>query len=351
MPSGSVWDEILDTKHVNVVRTYIERWHRKNREPEKVLVVVVEPDKEARNRCPECGIKGVPVESDVRRWRTLDVHGKRCFLESAIPRIECAEHGKITASVPWARHDDRFTMPFEEHAAWMAAQMAWTKVSAELRITWEAVVSIVARVSADAAATLGRPGDLTMIGIDKKSWGKGSDKFLTVVTDHVTGKIAWICEGRSQDTVRAFSTPAFSCPVSSRARISSRPFRFPCRRAASSPAAPNRRTVLIAADASQAAWFSSRCVLSGVRSPQNQAIAHPLRSGRSLASAARYFPAWASVSARLNTGRSSPRSSSRFRFATGRLCWHPQPPSSSVCAHSEVPRSHTYTPYENRKLR
>jgi hypothetical protein len=106
---GSIWDEVLDTEHSIVVRTYIERWPRKNRAPEKVLIVVVEPDDEARNRCPRCGNRGVPVESGVRRWRTLDVHGKRCYLESAVPRIECAEHGKITASVPWARHDDRFT--------------------------------------------------------------------------------------------------------------------------------------------------------------------------------------------------------------------------------------------------
>jgi transposase len=201
---GSIWDEVLDTEHAIVVRTYIERWPRKNRVPEKVLVVVVEPDDEARNRCPKCGSRGIPVESDVRRWRTLDVHGKRCYLESAVPRIECGEHGKITAAVPWARHDDRFTMPFEEHAAWLAAQMPWTKASAELRITWEALAGIAARVAADAAAGLDRLQGLRMIGIDEKSWGKGSGKYLTVVTDHVTGKIAWIAEGRSQDSVRAF---------------------------------------------------------------------------------------------------------------------------------------------------
>jgi transposase len=201
---GSIWDEVLDTEHAVVVRTYIERWPRKNRAPEKVLIVVVEPDDEARNRCPRCGNRGVPVESDVRRWRTLDVHGKRCYLESAVPRIECAEHGKITASVPWARHDDRFSSPFEGHAAWLGAQMPWTKASAELRITWEALANIVARVTADAAARLDRLDGLAMIGIDEKSWGKGSGKFLTVVTDHGRGKIAWIAEGRSQDSVRAF---------------------------------------------------------------------------------------------------------------------------------------------------
>jgi transposase len=202
--NGSIWDEILDTEHVTVLRTYIERWPRKDKSPEKVLIVVAEPDDQAKCRCPECGARGVPVEWDTRRWRTLDVHGKRCYIESKIPRIECPEHGKITASVPWARHDDRFTMPFEEHAAWLAGQMAWTKASAELRITWEAVASIVTRVASDAAACLDRLGNLTMIGIDEKSWGKGQEKFLTVVTDHVTGRIAWMTEGRSQDTVRAF---------------------------------------------------------------------------------------------------------------------------------------------------
>jgi transposase len=201
---GSVWDEVLDTEHAIVVRTYIERWPRKNRAPEKVLIVVVEPDDEARNRCPRCGNRGVAVESDVRRWRTLDVHGKRCFLESAVPRIECAAHGKITAAVPWARHDDRFSMPFEDHSAWLGAQMPWTKASAELRITWEALANIVMRATADAAARLDRLDGLLMIGIDEKSRGKGSGKFLTVVTDHVAGKIAWITEGRSQDSVRAF---------------------------------------------------------------------------------------------------------------------------------------------------
>lgn len=204
MADGSVWDEILDTRHVSVIRTYIEHWPRKGKPPEKVLIVVVEPDDEARNRCPGCGNRGVPVETDVRRWRTLDMHGKKCFLEYALPRIECPEHGKITAAVPWARHDDYFTMPFEEHAAWLAAQMPWTKASAELRVTWEALANIVTRTAADAAAVTDRLGGLTMIGIDEKSWGKGAGKFLTVVTDHLTGKIAWIAEGRSQESVAAF---------------------------------------------------------------------------------------------------------------------------------------------------
>jgi transposase len=202
--AGSVWDEVLDTEHAVVVRTYIEQWPRKNRAPEKVLIIVVEPDEETRYRCPRCGQRGRPAEHDVVRWRTLDVHGKRTYLESELPRIICGEHGKITAAVPWARHDDRFSRPFEEFAAWKAAHMPWTRAAAELRITWEALAGITARVAADAAAGLDRLAGLRRIGIDEKSWGKGQDKYLIIVTGHDRGRIAWIGEGRCQATVRAF---------------------------------------------------------------------------------------------------------------------------------------------------
>jgi transposase len=202
--AGSVWDEVLDTEHAVVVRTYIEQWPRKDRAPEKVLIIVVEPDEETRFRCPECGQRGKPVESDVVRWRTLDVHGKRAFLESELPRITCGEHGKITAAVPWARHDDRFSRPFEELAAWKAAYMPWTRAAAELRITWEALANITARVTADAAAGTDRLEGLRRIGIDEKSWGKGAGKFLVIVTDHDTSRVAWVAQGRDQATVRQF---------------------------------------------------------------------------------------------------------------------------------------------------
>jgi len=200
----TVWDEVLDTEHVQVLRTYIEQWPRRGRLPEKVLVIVVEPDAKTRHRCPKCGQRGRPVETDVVRWRTLDVHGKRTFLEYGLPRIVCAEHGKITAAVPWARHDDRFSRPFEEFAAWKAAHMSWSRAAAELRISWEGLAGIVARIAADACAGTDRLEGLRRIGIDEKSWGKGSDKFLVIVTDHDTGKVAWIAEGRDQATVGKF---------------------------------------------------------------------------------------------------------------------------------------------------
>lgn len=50
--AGSVCDEVLDTEHAVVVRTYIEQGPRKARPAEKVLIIVVEPDEEMRSCRP-----------------------------------------------------------------------------------------------------------------------------------------------------------------------------------------------------------------------------------------------------------------------------------------------------------
>jgi transposase len=65
---------------------------RKYRAPEKLLIIVVESDQESRSRRPECG------QRSVKWWRSLDVHAKPTFLESALLRIVCARHGKTTAA-------------------------------------------------------------------------------------------------------------------------------------------------------------------------------------------------------------------------------------------------------------
>jgi hypothetical protein len=75
--AASVWDEVLgdevlgdevlDTEHAVVIRTYVDWRPSKDRAPEKVLIIVVEPDERTRERCPECGTRGKPAEYDVVR--------------------------------------------------------------------------------------------------------------------------------------------------------------------------------------------------------------------------------------------------------------------------------------------
>ena len=99
-------------------------------------------------------------------------------------------------------------------------------------------------------------------------------------------------------------TALLSCPVSSSVPAVIPPARRFRRAAPSSPAAANRRTTLIAAISSQDAWFSSRCVLSGVRSRACRAMLHPFTRGSPLASARRVL---ARLQPRLRAGKARPQ--------------------------------------------
>ena len=127
----------------------------------------------------------------------------RVYLEAEAPRVACPRHGVVVAAVPWARPGSRFTTTFEDQAAWLCAAMTGTKTAELLRTTWRSVQGIVERVVAELAGKTDRLAGLSRIGIDEISYRKGR-RFLMIVVDHDSGRLAWAAEGRSQATVRAF---------------------------------------------------------------------------------------------------------------------------------------------------
>lgn len=68
-------------------------------------MVDVRPYKRLQHLCPQCG-KNCPGYDrggrPARTWRALDWGDVLVYLRYAPPRIQCPEHGVVTASVPWA---------------------------------------------------------------------------------------------------------------------------------------------------------------------------------------------------------------------------------------------------------
>ncbi len=124
----------------------------------EIAVVRLHPDRGHRLRCPGCGRKCRFYDAGEgrRRWRALDLGVMRCFLEADAPRVKCPRHGVLTAAVPWAGPGARFTIAFEEHAAWLCAQMPWSKAARLLRTTWRSLQSIAERVVAGGEAGIAR---------------------------------------------------------------------------------------------------------------------------------------------------------------------------------------------------
>lgn len=115
----------------------------------------------------------------------------------------CKHHRVVVAAVPWARHDSRFTVAFEDQCCWLAVNTSKKAVAELMRVTWRTVGSICERVAAEALAHRDLFAGLKRIGIDDFSHRKGH-RYLTVVVDHDTGQLVWAAPGRDRATVEKF---------------------------------------------------------------------------------------------------------------------------------------------------
>lgn len=80
--------------------------------------------------------------------------------------------------------------------------MAKTPIAALLRVGWDTVGAIVARVVCDRLDE-SRLSGRVQIGVDEVSFRRG-ERYLTCVADHATGSIPWIRPGRNPATLQAF---------------------------------------------------------------------------------------------------------------------------------------------------
>lgn len=169
------------------------------------VVVAVRPGWRQRDRCGLCRRRSGRYDAGGgrRRWRALDVGTAFCWLEADAPRVSCRRHGVVVASVPWARHDSRFTRAFEDQVAWLACNCSKTAVAELMRCSWRTVGQILERVCNEARRQVDLLDGLKQIGIDEISHRKGQ-RYLTVVVDHHSGRLVWAAAGRDSKTVHSF---------------------------------------------------------------------------------------------------------------------------------------------------
>lgn len=170
------------------------------------IVFYVHPTKGQQCRCGICGRK-VPYYDagrGMRLWRTTDIGLHRAEICADSYRVNCPEHGVVTAYVPWARHDSRHTHDFEHTVTWLAMNCSKVAVSQFMRISWNTVGPMIGRVRSELDITPeSRFNNLERIGIDETSYRKGH-KYMTVVVNHDTGKVIWIAPGHGKATLTEF---------------------------------------------------------------------------------------------------------------------------------------------------
>ena len=96
----------------------------------------------------------------------------------------------------------RFTTRFEEAVGFLVQRCDKTSVQEMFNVAWVTVGQIVERVRHRH-----RPDDplegLMAIGVDELSYRKGH-KYVTTVTDQLSGQIVWAAEGKNAATLQSF---------------------------------------------------------------------------------------------------------------------------------------------------
>jgi len=160
-----------------------------------------------RLACPLCEFTTwarYDSRSELSWWRHLDFGASAVIVRAMLRRLDCPAHGVVVQAVPFAGHHCRFTADFEDVAAFLATKTDKTSIARFLRIDWDTVGRICERVVASELDPQ-RLSGLVDIGVDEISWRK-HHKYLTLVTDHVAGKVVWGKAGKDKSTLDAFFT-------------------------------------------------------------------------------------------------------------------------------------------------
>lgn len=167
------------------------------------LVLDVVP-RTKRARCGGCGQRVRKNKDRARRyWRHLDLFGVRTYFRYSIRRVVCRQCGVVKEQVPWASKGSRFTDSFEQEVAWLAQRVDLSMVEEYFRITWRSVRRIVQRVVLQHRDEQRQLDGLRMIGVDEISYRK-RHKYLTVVVDHLSGRVVWAGKERKIKTLLRF---------------------------------------------------------------------------------------------------------------------------------------------------
>jgi transposase len=155
-------------------------------------------------RCSGCGcrVRHVYDHHRGRMWRHLDFSGMKVRLRYDVRRVDCRRCGVRTEMVPWAEVDSVFTRAFEDQIAFLAQRTDKTTIVSLMRVAWTTVGSIITRVVKRMSPS-DRLDGLRNIGVDELSYRR-HHKYITIVTDHDSGRVVWAHEGKNAATLDAF---------------------------------------------------------------------------------------------------------------------------------------------------
>jgi transposase len=166
--------------------------------------VYVEPEADALFTCPTCGTGCPGYDKRQRQWRHLDTCQYKTILVADVPRIQCKEHGVVTASVPWAEPGSGFTALYEALVIDWLKEASTQAVSRQLKLSWNAIDGIMQRAVKRGLSRRAKQSP-KQIGIDETAFRKRHD-YVTIISDQQQGIVLHVGSDRKKADLKNWYT-------------------------------------------------------------------------------------------------------------------------------------------------
>lgn len=171
-----------------------------------LMGVDIWPRAKSRAVCSGCGRRRPGYDTlPVRRFEFVPLWGIQVFFLYPLRRVQCPRCGIKVERVPWAQGKNHLTTTYAWFLARWTKRLSWKEVAEVFHTSWDSVVR-----SVKMAVTWGLEHRsleaITAIGIDEISWGRGQQKYATLVYQIDAGakRLLWIGRERTEKTLRKF---------------------------------------------------------------------------------------------------------------------------------------------------
>ena len=177
----------------------------KKKRIQMILEIEIRPRQNSHPICSGCEKKGPGYDTLPVRWfQFVPLWGMAVFFLYGLRRVDCPRCGVKVERVPWAQGKNHMTTTLAWFLARWAKRLSWKETAEAFQTTWDNVFRSV-KMAVAWGLTHRNLENVTAIGIDEISWGKGP-KYLTLVYQIDAGcrRLLWIGRERTQKTLRAF---------------------------------------------------------------------------------------------------------------------------------------------------
>lgn len=169
------------------------------------LIIGIEPRRNSRPICPECGLRCTVYDRQPPRlFEYLPIWSFKAFFRYAPRRVKCPEHGVKVEALPWAHGKERTTLSYQIFLSRWAKRLSWLETARVFETSWDTVFRAVKMVVDYGLAHRNLEG-ISEIGVDEVAVFKGH-KYLTLVYQVNAGarRLLWSGSERRAKTLLTF---------------------------------------------------------------------------------------------------------------------------------------------------